>query len=347
MTLPANDAFSLGLTGSHDPTRPAYTLSLRSTSPKIPFVSSRARSPPSHSQTLPRKTARRAMSNGSANGNADGLRHEPSHEHHTSPPSILRSQDDCSQRVDKLNGAPLSRKVSSPRTQTATSPTTDVARPKQPVAPPIDWEIPRKILHSSIAPADVLRLNHSGFERFYEKCLGFLMRESEKKSTNGVIWYIIGVIWVLGLYPLDVAVVSILVLSWADTAASTIGRLWGRYTPRLPARLPILGLPLAPRKSVAGFIAGSVTGAVITAGFWGALSTVGNITPIWSWAGGVTGTGVLTGWVGLGIISVVNGIISGVSEALDLGSLDDNLTLPIISGGCMLCFFKCIQYFFS
>ena len=31
-----------------------------------------------------------------------------------------------------------------------------------------------------IIPADILRLNHSGFERFYEKCLGFLMRESEK-----------------------------------------------------------------------------------------------------------------------------------------------------------------------
>ena len=78
-----------------------------------------------------------------------------------------------------------------------------------------------------IVPADVLRLNHQGFERIYEKALGFLMRESEKvravlslsphaaltamqKATNGVIWYIIGVIWVLALYPLDVAVVSIL-----------------------------------------------------------------------------------------------------------------------------------------
>ena len=83
-----------------------------------------------------------------------------------------------------------------------------------------------------IVPADYLRLHHAGFEKIYERCLGFLMRESEKvnrlskqlyflryltqtlisfqKSTNGVIWYIIGVIWVLSLYPLDVAVVSIL-----------------------------------------------------------------------------------------------------------------------------------------
>ena len=31
-----------------------------------------------------------------------------------------------------------------------------------------------------IVPADVLRLNNTTFERVYERCLGFLMRESEK-----------------------------------------------------------------------------------------------------------------------------------------------------------------------
>lgn len=61
-----------------------------------------------------------------------------------------------------------------------------------------------------IAPCDVLRLNWPTFERAYERCVGFLMRESEKKSTNGVIWYLIGVIFVLGLYPLDVALISIM-----------------------------------------------------------------------------------------------------------------------------------------
>ena len=112
-------------------------------------------------------------------------------------------------------------------------------------------------------------------------------------------------------------------LSWADTAASTIGRLWGRFTPRLPRRLPLLGLPLAPRKSVAGFIAGSLTGAVIAAGFWGIYGLSGNIQPIWTLEGGVAGTsvgssgsGVLSGWLGLGVVSVFSGIVSGISEAL-------------------------------
>ena len=103
---------------------------------------------------------------------------------------------------------------------------TEVPKPLVTPVPPIDWEIPRKILHSSIGmvllyiphwrtiskvsvgfltlylylshgspgrvvvalgtalavivPADILRLNVPGFERVYEKCLGFLMRESEK-----------------------------------------------------------------------------------------------------------------------------------------------------------------------
>lgn len=81
-----------------------------------------------------------------------------------------------------------------------------------------------------IAPLDILRFRSPGFERLYERCVGFLMRESEKvcffclgvlkgkdslcrsqqTSTNGVIWYLIGVIFVLAVYPIDIAVVSIL-----------------------------------------------------------------------------------------------------------------------------------------
>lgn len=64
------------------------------------------------------------------------------------------------------------------------------------------------------------------------------------------------------------------------------------------------------------------------------------------------------GALGLLAISVFAGLVSGVAEALgkwlpisfscalihirliDLGSLDDNLTLPIISGGCLFGFLK-------
>jgi len=130
---------------------------------------------------------------------------------------------------------------------------------------------------------------------------GVLMRDSEKvcitscalfwqvletemlklfgqRTTNGVIWYILGVNVALLVYPLDIAVVAILMyvppllslpftlrtlphsLSWADTAASTIGRLYGSSTPPLPPQTPILCLPLAPQKSTTRFVAATITG---------------------------------------------------------------------------------------
>jgi len=48
--------------------------------------------------------------------------------------------------------------------------------------------------------------------------------------------------------------------------------------------------------------------------------------------------------MGLGIIGVFAGLVSGVAEALDLGSVDDNLSLPIISGTCLYGLFKLLDY---
>jgi len=128
-------------------------------------------------------------------------------------------------------------------------------------------------------------------------------------------------------------------LSWADTAASTFGRMWGSLTPPLPPRVPILGLPLAPRKSVAGFLAASLTGAAIVFSFWSwVVPAVGGVDPTWDWTHGVSGPGVdrspfgqgvkailhdagfsgmpTSGWLGLAVVSVVSGLVTGIAEAL-------------------------------
>ncbi|WVQ85776.1 hypothetical protein IAT38_007943 [Cryptococcus sp. DSM 104549] len=217
----------------------------------------------------------------------------------------------------------------------------------------VDWEIPRKTFHSSIgfltlylnylqprslvplisvltailvtvSVTDFFRLRFPAFAEVWELYLGFLMRESERQKINGVVWYLIGVIFVLSLYPRDVAVVSILTLSWSDTTASTIGRLWGRYTPPLPAHVPgIKALRFAPRKSLAGFLAASITSFLICITFW------------WNGSGGrwtvldVEDYG--HGFWGLWVTAGVVGVGGAVVEALDLG-IDDNLTLPILSG---------------
>nr|GAT47713.1 predicted protein [Mycena chlorophos] len=338
---------------------------------------------------------------------------------------------------------------------------------KVPVPKKIDWEIPRKVFHSSIGflttglyltpsisprdvavglwaalafigPTDVVRLRNADVERLYERLLGFLMRESEKTGTNGTIWYILGVNFALTFYPIDVATVSILILSWADTAASTIGRMYGPRTAPLPtsisldwlptwvwvpgfllaAPLPVLHangngngyvkenpkapkqararrlkLPFAPRKSMAGFMAACITGSLVAFMFWVGIAGMGlrgvaemravaegaqdmntlyhsqySIagqylrTEAGAWVrkwvpegviGGLAGAhdptaGAMTtparfgveGWLGLAAVTVFAGVVSGIAEALDLGGMDDNLTLPIISGGALMAFFR-------
>jgi len=177
-----------------------------------------------------------------------------------------------------------------------------------------------------VSVADAIRLRNAAFERWYECLLGFLMRESEKSSVNGVVWYLAGVIFVLSLYPRDVAVEAILLLSWADTAASTFGRMFGHLTPRLPLR--ILGLPIAHRKSLAGALGSLGTSVLTTMAFWGFCNVgMGLNEAVWHWEQPRTG-----GWLGLSILSIGAGVITSFTELLDFHSLDDNLTLPIISG---------------
>ena len=121
-------------------------------------------------------------------------------------------------------------------------------------------------------------------------------------------------------------------LSWADTSASTFGRLWGRKTMALPRS--VLGLPFAPRKSLAGFIAASITGALTAVAFWGWFAPSVNRPEVsWTWVDGFSaspaagddifdsvkqgrGSPNFGGWIGLGIIGVVAGLVSGVAEAL-------------------------------
>ncbi|EPS95817.1 hypothetical protein FOMPIDRAFT_1062525 [Fomitopsis schrenkii] len=351
--IPANDAFQLSL--KHEPNR----LGLHS-SAKLPFLSGarRSQSPVSTRATAPTSSERPAMATRrtSATSNANGNAHAAGNGHSPQQPAPTLT----------ANGH-----TTAPATKHARKGSRSAAKGKVAVLHRSwsekiihEWEIPRKVLHSSIGfltlylyysrgspekvvvalasglavivPCDVLRLRSTRFERLFEGTVGFLMRESEKKSTNGVIWYILGVMFALAVYPIDLAVVSILILSWADTTASTVGRLFGARTPKLPARLPVLPLPLAPRKSVAGFAAATLTGAAIAIGFWGWVVPSVGAQSSWHWP-------EASGWLGLGVLGVVAGLISGVTEALDLGNLDDNLTLPILSGGCLWGFFKLVE----
>ena len=240
-------------------------------------------------------------------------------------------------------------------------------------------EIPRKLLHvsigfltlalyrlglqtSSVHPVllgllipigtvDIVRFRWPAFNRFYIRCLGAFMRESEAHDHyNGVIYYLAGLWFTMRFCRKDVAVVSVLLLSWCDAAASTFGRLWGRYTPRIRRG-----------KSLAGTIACYAFGVGAAALFWGVvaprtergLGTDGRSIGINSFAfqGALTlpgpvrealgfgvagGLGVeqatISGPLAVGALSVASGLIASVSEAIDLWGLDDNLTIPVFCG---------------
>ena len=165
------------------------------------------------------------------------------------------------------------------------------------------------------------------------------MRETEYEGWNGVIWYLLGAWIVLALFPKDVGVMGVLLLSWCDTAASTVGRAYGRYTPRIRRG-----------KSLAGSLAAFAVGVFTAVGFWGYLAPrYGTAVEDAAWPFMFTGTlqfpevardtprmserqGSVSGAIALGVISLWTGLVSSASEVVDIFGWDDNLTIPVLSG---------------
>jgi diacylglycerol kinase (CTP) len=189
-----------------------------------------------------------------------------------------------------------------------------------------------------IASVDLLRHRFPEFNRFYVRCLGALMRETEVDGYNGVIWYLLGALIALQLYPKDIGVMSVLLLSWCDTAASTFGRLYGRYTIRLRRG-----------KSLAGTLAAFATGIITAVMFWGWLAPRTGTFPddppngfmfqgqlglpiaATRYLGWNDGSATISGGVALAVMSVATGFIASVSEFIDILGWDDNLTIPVLS----------------
>lgn len=226
-------------------------------------------------------------------------------------------------------------------------------------------EVPRKLLHTSIgflviwlyvsgtqtmsvcpwlmgalipiATVDYIRHANEPFNNLYVKVMGAFMRESEFAGWNGVIFYLLGAWIVLYSFPKDVGVMGVLLLSWCDTAASTFGRLYGRYTPRI-----------RKGKSLAGSSAAFITGAVTAWGFWGWLvpaigpmpgdegflfkGTLSLPASLADAAGLTAAQASVSGGVALAILGAWSGFAAAASEVVDIFGWDDNLTIPVLSG---------------
>lgn len=197
-----------------------------------------------------------------------------------------------------------------------------------------------------ITTVDFIRHRRPDVNRFYIRCLGALMRESEVDGWNGVISYLLGAFLVLRFLPKDLGVVSILLLSWCDTAASTFGRLWGRYTPQVRRG-----------KSLAGSIAAFIVGVGTAAFFWGWLApkfadfdfgensfAFQSFLTLPESARALLGwndeQGSVTGKLAIGAMSLWAGFVASTSEAIDLFGWDDNLTIPVLCGAGLWGFLK-------
>lgn len=187
------------------------------------------------------------------------------------------------------------------------------------------YEIPRKLFHSSIGfitlylysqgfevsdvirpltialivitILDLIRFRIRWFNKLYILVVGILMREREQDDWNGVIFYLAGLLSVFYFYPKDICMVSVLFLSFCDTAASAFGRKFGKYTPKI-----------ANGKSVAGSLGAALTGAIL---YWFFYVKVAHTTVAWK-------------------DLVASGIIAAASEGIELG-IDDNFTIPFFS----------------
>jgi len=198
-----------------------------------------------------------------------------------------------------------------------------------------------------IATTDYLRHTYASLNRFYVKCLGAFMRESEFAGWNGVIWYLLGAWIVLFFFPKDVGLMGILLLSWCDTAASTVGRAYGRYTPRIRRG-----------KSLAGSLAAFAVGVITAASFWGWLAprtlpyaedvnfpfmftgTLALPETVKDIIGMSEAQGNISGAVAVAVMSIWTGFVASASEVVDIFGWDDNLTIPVLSGIGMWGFLK-------
>ena len=75
---------------------------------------------------------------------------------------------------------------------------------------------------------DVARLGHPSVNLWFFRWFRTLASPREAGRVASSTWYVVGILLVRLLFPADVLVPSILVLSLADPAASVVGRLWGR-----------------------------------------------------------------------------------------------------------------------
>lgn len=144
---------------------------------------------------------------------------------------------------------------------------------------------------------ELLRISNEKINSFVLKIMGPFMRESERNGFSGFPFYALGTGISLFLFEEKIAILSILFLVFADPISSFFGVTYGREK-------------ILPNKSIQGSFAGFVTCYFVAVGY-GFLHGLSSVSLIW--------------------FSIVAGVVGSFSELLSI-FVDDNLTIPIVSG---------------
>lgn len=160
------------------------------------------------------------------------------------------------------------------------------------------WAVVALLIAVSGFTMDLIRARNHKLNYLILKVLGPLMRRSEKEGMSGLPFYALGISLSLFFYKRELAVISIMFLVFSDPISSFFGVLYGKDK-------------ILPNKSLQGAVAGFFTCYLIT------LFYCMNVTEISS---------------SLLIFAVLGGVIGSLSELVSAFNVDDNLTIPVLSG---------------
>ncbi len=144
---------------------------------------------------------------------------------------------------------------------------------------------------------DLLRINNAKVQRASLLVMGPFIRKSELKSITGLPFYAIGVGLSLVLYSEKIAMLSVLFLIFSDPISSYVGIRYGKDK-------------ILPNKSVQGSLAGFLVCTLLTI--------------IYCAVRGEGGQNIF-------LFGILAGFIGSFSEMMSF-LIDDNLTIPVISG---------------
>ena len=147
-------------------------------------------------------------------------------------------------------------------------------------------------------PMDFLRHRYPALNDWVIHALKPIMRTNEIHKMAGTTYLLSGVCIVAALFPRPVVALTLLFLAFADPIASFVGIKYGKDK--------VFG-----HKSIQGFMAAFAVCALATAVFLFYYNTPFDRVIV---------------------VSLLAGLIGALAELVPVGKLDDNFTLPVLSG---------------